>query len=247
MQLRLPLYRVYWKLEKLLVPGFRTSLQSYEEALNAHVTPGCDWLEVGCGHQILAPWRAQEERQLVETAGRVIGIDFDLASLRQHPHLRHRIRGDINRLPFANGSFDLVTANMVVEHLTNPKTFFQDVQRVLRPGGTFIVRTPNRSGYTTAVARLLPDFAKRKLAWLLEGRNEEDVFPAFYRANTKKDIQDLAAQGFELCQLDMVLTTAAFAMVPPLALLELLWIRLLTRPRFADLRPNMIAVLRRRG
>lgn len=47
------------------------------------------------------------------------------------------------RLPYADASFDIVTCSEVVEHLENYRDLFRQVNRVLKPGGLFIVTTPN--------------------------------------------------------------------------------------------------------
>ncbi|MFA6429345.1 MAG: class I SAM-dependent methyltransferase [Patescibacteria group bacterium] len=61
---------------------------------------------------------------------------------------RHRI--DIQphdlaeRLPYADGSFDLVVCNAVIEHCHGiHKQLFAEVHRVLAPGGRFVFTTPN--------------------------------------------------------------------------------------------------------
>lgn len=55
------------------------------------------------------------------------------------------IRHDLaDPLPFPDGSFDLVVCNAVVEHLHGiHKLLFQEVRRVLAPGGVFVFTTPN--------------------------------------------------------------------------------------------------------
>src|SRR5436190_1689026 len=77
-------------------------------------------------------------------------------------------------LPFTDGVFDLVTANMVLEHVAEPERLFREVERVLVPGGRFLIHTPNLHGYTTAVTRLLPDALLAPLAFLLHRRQSED-------------------------------------------------------------------------
>ena len=44
---------------------------------------------------------------------------------------------------FENGSFDYVVCFQVIEHIKNDMEFVREVARVLRPGGKFIVSTPN--------------------------------------------------------------------------------------------------------
>ena len=46
-------------------------------------------------------------------------------------------------LPFAAGSFDAVVSTEVLEHLENPHHVAREFARILRPGGTLVVTTPN--------------------------------------------------------------------------------------------------------
>ena len=46
-------------------------------------------------------------------------------------------------LPYPNESFDLVTCTEVIEHLEHFRSAFREISRVLRPGGIFVVSTPN--------------------------------------------------------------------------------------------------------
>lgn len=46
-------------------------------------------------------------------------------------------------LPYHDGSFDLVTATEVIEHIENPRFLLREVSRVLKPGGIFVLSTPN--------------------------------------------------------------------------------------------------------
>ncbi len=47
-------------------------------------------------------------------------------------------------LPFEDESFDYVVSFQVIEHIPNDKRFVDEIHRVLRPGGKFIVSTPNK-------------------------------------------------------------------------------------------------------
>jgi len=246
MNLRASLFNLYWAARHIIAPSLRYSQYSYEEILKHYVGPETQWVDIGCGHSLLPSWRAEEERQLIKSCKRVMGIDYDLDSLKAHSTISRKLRGNITKLPFKSSSFDLVTANMVVEHLDCPTEQFQEVNRILQPKGIFLFHTPNALGYGVMIARLVPEWLRGKMVYLLEGRQEHDVFKTYYRANTKKRIGELArAYGFEVVRIEMLSTDAIFVMIPPLVVLELLWIRILMTRPFRLLRTNIIAVLRK--
>lgn len=246
MSLRTRLFNIYWTLRSAIVPTLRYSQYSYEESLKRYVGTSVEWVEIGCGHSILPSWRSNEELQLVKTCKAIFGIDYDLPSLKAHRNITKKLRGDVTKLPFRSEAFDLVTANMVVEHLDNPNDQFKEISRILKPKGVFLFHTPNAYGYGVILSKIVPEWLKGKLIYLLEGREEHDVFPTHYKANTESQVMALAqANGFEILQLDLIPTDAIFAMVPPLATLELLWIRLLMTQPFRNLRTNMIVALRK--
>jgi SAM-dependent methyltransferase len=242
---RRALYRIYWRLEGLLAPGLRYAQDAYEGRLGEAIPRGCRWLDLGCGHQLLPEWRRATEATLVQRAGMLVGLDPEREALRQHRTIALRIAGDATALPFADAAFDRVTANMVVEHLPDPRRQFAEIRRILRPGGRFIFHTPNREGHYVRLARLVPEAVKSLGVWLLEGRRPADRFPTYYRANSEGDIVSSAvAAGLRLVEIEFVASTALFAVVAPLAILELLWIRL-TQRRFPRLRSNLVVVLER--
>jgi len=136
----------------------------------------------------------------------------------------------------------------VVEHLDRPDAQFTEVERVLRPGGTLLLHTPNALGYLTLINRLVPHGASRRLARVFDGRGAGDVFPAYYRANSPRRLRGLAARtGLAVDTARLVTSSAAFVVIPPLMLLELLWIRLTMTKPLRALRTNLIAVLRKPG
>lgn len=239
---------LYWWFEPKLAPGVRYAQSVFEDSLFATVEAGCHWLDLGCGHTLLPDWRASAERDLTERPGRLVGLDPDRGALRNHRAIKLLVCGDGSQLPFGGGQFDLVTANMVVEHLADPVHQFREVARVLKLGGRFLFHTPNGTGYPTLMARSVPDAVRGAAARLFEGRGEADRFPTYYRANTRLRIEQLAAAtGFQVDRIDLIRSSVMFPVITPLAVVELLFLRALGSARLSWLRPNMIATLRRAG
>jgi len=178
----------------------------------------------------------------------VIGIDSDLNSLKRHATIQHRVGGDILRLPFRDNSFDLVTANMVFEHIKLPEIVLTEVYRVLKPGGILLFHTPNARGYPTIIARVIPERIKAWLVWWLQKRKEEDLYPAFYRINLEEDIQRISSSiGFRVHNIAHIVSSAQTAIFFPLAMIELIVIRLLMKPTFEKYRTNLIVSLQKPG
>jgi ubiquinone/menaquinone biosynthesis C-methylase UbiE len=203
-------------------------------------------LDLGCGHQLLPSRRLDQERELVQQAQVVVGLDYDFASLKNHKTIPFRVQGDIAKLPFQDNTFDLVTSNMVFEHLQEPESQLAEVCRILRPGGLLIFHTPNVWGYTTLIARRIPSFIKGKLLGFLEGRREEDVFPTYYRINSTRSIKQAgAAAGLELRKIRLIVSSGEFVMIPPLVIPELVFIRILMSKSFRPFRTNIIAMLQK--
>ena len=147
-------------------------------------------------------------------------------------YLRHHISDE---------SFSLVTCNMVFEHLEQPEAQLREIRRVLAPGGELVFLTPNTVGYTTLLARLIPEFLKDSIIRFIEGRESHHVFPTFYRINSPRQIeQSVRESGLVPKEIRLIPSAAQLRKVPPLLVLELLWIRLTMIEAFKGLRTNMI-------
>jgi ubiquinone/menaquinone biosynthesis C-methylase UbiE len=96
-------------------------------------------LAAGAGHTALA---------FAALARRVVAYDVTepMLSVAQHclaergAHNVSVVAGDVARLPFDDGVFDLVTCRIAAHHFANPAEAVREVQRVLRPGGTFLLQ-----------------------------------------------------------------------------------------------------------
>lgn len=61
------------------------------------------------------------------------------------------------RFPIATNSADLVISSETIEHLPNQLFFFEEVSRILKPGGTFILSTPNTSSLRSRYSQFIAE------------------------------------------------------------------------------------------
>jgi ubiquinone/menaquinone biosynthesis C-methylase UbiE len=243
--------RFAWRMQRLLAPGLRSSQHAFFETLDPFLRAHTVWLDVGCGRALVPSWLppADYSRYVGAATGTktIVGIDCDELSLRDN-QLPCKARSDLACLPFASHSFDLITANMVLEHLAAPELVLHEIRRVLKPAGVFVFHTPNLLSPPLALASLLPDRMKKRLARWLDTRHEEDIFPTRYRLNTVSRIGGAAvAAGLNLKEIKTVCTAPFTQLLGPVVILELLFVRLLRLHALAALRPDIIAVLELSG
>lgn len=180
----------------------------YRERLIDLVSSETEWLDLGCGHQLLPGWLKTSEldqKTLSSRCKRLTGIDACAEAMARHPYLHERVIGDIHHLPFSDDAFTLLTARSVVEHIAQPLPFLREARRVLKPGGRFLFATPNYCHYQVLIASMIPDPIKVRLIRYLEGRREVDVFKTYYCLNVPSRVEKLALQaGFEIDSVDTI-------------------------------------------
>jgi SAM-dependent methyltransferase len=94
---------------------------------------------------LMAGWNSHLPRAM--EPGEVIGLGLNRNELSKNPGLTGFVIHDINRdprLPFPDARFDAVLNTVSVDYMTRPKELFQEVGRVLKPGGLFLVIFSNR-------------------------------------------------------------------------------------------------------
>jgi len=90
-------------------------------------------LDIGCGSS-----------RIIQDLPKAVGMDILLPKLRflrgRHSRL---IQGSIFALPFSAQAFDAVICSEVIEHVPDDPAVFDELTRVLRPGATLILGTPD--------------------------------------------------------------------------------------------------------
>lgn len=123
---------------------------------------GIHVLEVGCG-------RGGTLLNLAGLGASVKGLDYSDQALGICQRLRNSkglndraefVQGDARLLPFRANSFDLVYSVGLIEHFEEPSPLLREQERVLKPGGVFIVQVPQKYSVYTLVKKVLMRIGK---------------------------------------------------------------------------------------
>ncbi|HEV2343701.1 MAG TPA: methyltransferase domain-containing protein [Actinocrinis sp.] len=174
--------------------AWRTA-QNSAAYLLPHLRPGLTLLDVGCG-----PGTITADLAALVAPGRVVAVDKEPAILEQaaahaaDAGVGDRIEfaaADVHKLDFPDGTFDVVHAHQVLQHVTDPVGALREMRRVCKPGGIVAARDGDYSGFFwypqlpeldawlrlyLAVARAgggEPDAGRRLLAWAHEAGFED--------------------------------------------------------------------------
>jgi ubiquinone/menaquinone biosynthesis C-methylase UbiE len=121
---------------------------------------------------------------------KVIGIDID-PRVVSNPYLDIGHVSNASKIPYPDSTFDIIFSDNVLEHFEYPEIIFREVYRVLKPGGFYLIKTPNKWHYIPIIAALTP-YTFHKYINRIRGRRVSDTFPTFYRANSKSTLTKLA-------------------------------------------------------
>ena len=101
---------------------------------------------------LMSSWRSHWPQGLAKS--RLVGLGMNAVEMRENPDLDEFIVQDVNkdpRLTFDDETLDAAVVTVSAQYLTRPVETFQEVNRVLKPGGVFIVSFSNRMFPTKAV------------------------------------------------------------------------------------------------
>ena len=225
-------------------PGWQDGSTEFHDLVRSLVeNDGGFLLEIGAGGE------NRTSTLLASLSSHLDGLDIDERILTNPAHSNPRVY-DGSSFPFEDEAYDVIVADYVMEHVQLPEAMLKEVRRVLRPGGSFVFRTPNLYHYVTLTALLTPHTLHLQVANRARrheaGAPEPD--PTFYRFNSVAKVRSLAQEaGLELRTLRLVEKQPSYLRFHPLAYrCGVLYERAVnSTPALARLRANIFGVLRR--
>ena len=183
--------------ESVLRSHQRRTAQDSAAYLLPHLKPGLSVLDIGCGPGTITADFAERV-----APGTVLAVD-QVADVLDVAHAEVQRRNlsnvsfalaDVHKLDFPDGTFDVVHAHQVLQHVADPVGALREMRRVCRPGGVVAARDADYAGFIwfprlpaldlwldlyQQAARANggePDAGRRLLSWALEA-GFDDVMP----------------------------------------------------------------------
>lgn len=174
-----------------------TALEFLGDAFHELGTP-LEVLDVGCGPGDLFDGLSRGE---LHVHGVDVSPEMIARAASRHPEDTYSV-ADAAELPFDPASLDVVTCLGVLEYVPDPGRALAEFQRVLRPGGHFIVSFPNRSSIFRRLSaiEIRVERALLRAVQRLRGRAELVEAPQYaHRQWSPTEAADmLTASGFAL-------------------------------------------------
>jgi len=212
----------------------------FRERVMAYLDEGKILLDLGAGAGIV------EEMNFKGKVREVHGVDLD-PRVTDNPYLDEGKVSDASKLPYPENFFDIVISDNVMEHIEYPDDVFAEIKRVLKCGGHFLFKTPNKFHYMPLISRITPH-AFHRFYNKLRGRMGEDTFKTQYKVNSKGDVISLAKRhGFEVVNIQLIEGRPEYLRISPiLYVLGLIYERLVNSSKiFAPFRILLVADLRK--
>ncbi len=219
--------------------GERWDIAQFRTEVLALLRQGMRVLDLGAGRGALP------ELDFSGQGAEIWGADVDPV-ITQNAHLDQAfvtLPTELTGVP--DNSIDLAICCSVLEHVDEPELLLREIRRVLKPGGRFFAKTPNRHHYMPLIASLTPTwFHKRYNRW--RGRDEEDTFPTRYRLNSRAAVTKHARMaGFEIERLWTVEGRPEYLrLTPPTYFAGYLYERLVNGLRLHELKGVLLIQLR---
>ena len=113
-----------------------------KSAIERHCTPGARILDAGCGEGSVTRYLASHYPAVNFYGVDVSPIGVSMASGGAPTNARFSV-SVLTRTGFENNFFDLIFSQSVIEHVEDWKGMLREMRRILKPGGTLMIRVEN--------------------------------------------------------------------------------------------------------
>ncbi|MBQ6443628.1 MAG: class I SAM-dependent methyltransferase [Methanosphaera sp.] len=152
-------------------------------------------LDIGCGGGI-------NINRMAKDAKKVYGIDYSIESVKLSKKVNEKfieeqkveiIEGNVEKLPFEDNTFDIVTAFETVYFWPNIEKCFGEVKRILKPGGTFLIGLET-NGSDNFIMKFWKNFIDmetyndKEITTFLENNNYAEITVYLRDGKNKKEI-----------------------------------------------------------
>jgi SAM-dependent methyltransferase len=194
-----PLQRFYESPDALVSSGLdraQRQARMLAEILRGSSAPA-RIVDVGCGDG-----RATGLAARLNPGHQVIGVDWSADALRRagsHGLILVQAGLEPPGLPVATGSVDVVIMSELIEHLVDTDAALEEVHRVLRPGGSLLLSTPNLAAWYNRGLLALgiqPVFSEVSLRGVF-GRPGSQVAGHLHLFTRRALVEFVAAHGFD--------------------------------------------------
>ena len=162
-------------LDKIFYPNSKDNWDDkiFRKEILLEIKTNYNILEIGAGSGRIL------EMNFKGKCKKVFGVDIDKRVL-ENDLIDEAYLGLADSMPyFEDNFFDLIYCNNVLEHVELPHLFYKEISRVLKSGGIFMAKTPNKYHYVPIIASITP-IGFHKFYNKLRGREYDDTFPTFY-------------------------------------------------------------------
>jgi len=236
--------RACWKMIATQYQEPKGKHELFDDLFNSSLRDGGLVLDLGCGDNS----RLEAAKRV--THFRLIGLDCAHEALTNNSDADLKIVSDAAAVPIQQDTIDCITSRFVLEHLTNPDAVFKEVARILKPGGLFIVMTPNMFNPYVWAAKLIPNKYHSAILKAISGCADVENFPTYYRVNTATRLNKVAGRAGLVHQHLLMYQPPPYALIFSrfLCLLGIWYCRLVRRvDGLKFLRSVIIAVYRKRA
>lgn len=140
--------------ERIWVDVYHTEVEKIMSLLIRDFSKGKDVLELGCGGAGVAAFNVNDARSIIATDLSEVALQRGREFFQNRPELNF-VKMDAESLDLPDRSVDIAIAKEVIEHLPDPRLCMAEIFRVLRPGGVFLLSTPNRDSLHLRLNRKL--------------------------------------------------------------------------------------------